>query len=215
MWGAIIAGAASVAGSLMSKKSSDKASSQAEQANEASLQMQREQLEFEKERYADWKAIYGPIQENLGNYYQNLSPEYYEAMGLEAFELERTNAMSRLDETLAQRGVTDSGLSASLRSDMAMQSATQRAQIRRQAPVQARQEQQDFLSLGMRADPAPSVSSALAQRSSFGQQSAMAAQGRAQQASMAAGQAFGSAVSTIGSGLSSYLDKNYSIGGSK
>lgn len=191
MFGAIISGVASLGGALLSKKSSDKASGQAAQAS-------AEQLAFEKERYEDWKAIYGPIQENLSNYYSNISPDYYEAMGLEAFELERTATMEQLDTVLAQRGLTDSGLATQLEADMGMQAATQRAKIRRQAPVQARQEQQDFLSLGLRADPAPSVSSALGQRTAYAQQ-------YAQQAGAAAGEAIGSAVSTIGSGLSEYL----------
>lgn len=191
MFGAIISGVASLGGALLSKKSSDKAS---QQASEASA----EQLAFEKERYEDWKAIYGPIQENLSNYYSNISPDYYEALGLEAFELERTAMMEQLDTVLAQRGLTDSGMAAQLKADIGMQSATERAKIRRQAPVQARQEQQDFLSLGLRADPTPSVSSALGQRTAYAQQ-------YAQQAGAAAGEAMGSAVSTIGSGLSEYL----------
>lgn len=191
MFGAIISGVASLGGALLSKKSADKASGQAAQAS-------AEQLAFEQARYDDWKAIYGPIQENLSNYYSNISPDYYEAMGLEAFELERTAMMEQLDTVLAQRGLADSGMAAQLEADMGMQAATQRAKIRRQAPVQARQEQQDFLSLGMRADPAPSVSSALGQRTAYAQQ-------YAQQAGVAAGEAMGSAVSTIGSGLSEYL----------
>ena len=97
--GAVVVG--SVAGAAISSRSADKASSRAAAAQDA-------QLAFEYEKYDDWMATYGPIQDNLANYYQNLTPDYYAAVGLEAFEQQQQASMLRVEENLAQRGLSDS-----------------------------------------------------------------------------------------------------------
>ena len=182
--GAAITAVGSVAGAVISSKASSKASRQAADAQDA-------QLAFDMERYYDWQNIFGGVQENLANYYNSISPDYYVAAGLEVFEKEREAQMSKLNETLAQRGLSNSGLAATVATEDAISSAEARASIRREAPRQAREDQSRFLQIGMGQNPGSSVSSTLGNI-------ATNAQTQANQASQAAGQAMSSAISTTG-----------------
>lgn len=194
-WSAVAVAGASVAGSLISSNASSKASKSASAAS-------KEQLEFDKQRYEDWKNVYGPIQDNLSSYYSNLTPDYYETLGLEAFELERNNAMDSIETSLAQRGITDSGVATQIKAEADLGAATTRAQIRRQAPAQLAQEQMNFLAVGQGANPANSVSSTLSQQANSARQTANSA-------ASASGQAWNSAIQSVGSlvgtGLSTYF----------
>lgn len=185
--GPVIAAAGSVIGSVISSKASSKASQRAADA-------QNNQLNFDMERYDDWQNIFGGVQENLSNYYNSISPDYYIASGLEAFEKEREAQMGKLNETLAQRGLSNSGLAATVATEDAIASAEARASIRREAPRQAREDQSRFLQIGMGQNPGSSVSSTLGNI-------AANAQTQANQASQAAGQAMSSAVSSTGKAI--------------
>ena len=182
--GAAIAAVGAVAGGVMSSQASSKASKRAADAQDA-------QLSFDMERYDDWQNIFGGVQENLANYYNSISPDYYVAAGLEVFEKEREAQMGKLNETLAQRGLSNSGLAATVATEDAISSAEARASIRREAPRQAREDQSRFLQIGMGQNPGSSISSTLGNI-------ATNAQTQANQASQAAGQAMSSAISTTG-----------------
>lgn len=184
---AAVVAAGSIAGSVMSSRASSKASQRAADAQNA-------QLSFDMERYDDWQNIFGGVQENLSNYYSSISPDYYVAAGLEAFEKEREAQMGKLNETLAQRGLSNSGLAATVATEDAISSAEARASIRREAPRQAREDQSRFLQIGMGQNPGSSVSSTLGGI-------AANAQTQANQASQAAGQAMSSAVSSTGKAI--------------
>lgn len=184
---AAVVAAGSIAGSVMSSRASSKASQRAADAQNA-------QLSFDMERYDDWQNIFGGVQENLSNYYNSISPDYYVAAGLEAFEKEREAQMGKLSETLAQRGLSNSGLYATVATEDAIASAEARANIRREAPRQAREDQSRFLQIGMGQNPGSSVSSTLGGI-------AANAQTQANQASQAAGQAMGSAISSTGKAI--------------
>lgn len=185
--GAAIAAVGAIGGSVISSQASSKASKRAADAQDA-------QLSFDMERYDDWQNIFGGVQENLANYYNSISPDYYVAAGLEAFEKEREAQMGKLNETLAQRGLSNSGLAATVATENAISSAEARASIRREAPRQAREDQSRFLQIGMGQNPGSSVSSTLGSI-------ATNAQTQANQASQAAGQAMSSAVSSTGKAI--------------
>lgn len=182
--GAAVAAVGSVTGAVMSSRASSKASKRAAEAQDA-------QLSFDMERYDDWQNIFGGVQENLANYYNSISPDYYVAAGLEAFEKEREAQMGKLNETLAQRGLSNSGLAATVATENAISSAEARASIRREAPRQAREDQSRFLQIGIGQNPGSSVSSTLGSI-------ATNAQTQANQASQAAGKAMSSAISNTG-----------------
>jgi len=183
-WGAVAVAGVSLVGSAMSKKSADKATASADRnaANE---------LAFNQQRYDDWKEVYGPIQDNLAQYYGSITPDMYEVQGLEAFNKELEFEQTKLNESLAQRGITDSGVAAQLEAQQSLGAAQTRAQIRMQAPALAAEEQSRFLQIGLGQNPANSVANTLSNQSMMSRQNATAQQ-------QAAGQAAAAAVGELG-----------------
>lgn len=191
-WAAAVPAIASVGGALLSSNSASKDAKRAANADKAALA-------FEQEKYDDWMNVYGDIQSNLGKYYNSLTPEYYEAVGLEAFEKERQTAMTRLNEHFAQAGISPrSGVALSIKSQQDMEAARSRADIRRSAPSMAAEEKRQFLQVGLGQNPGAGLGAQLGNQ-------AIAANTRAAQSSKAAGQAVSSALSTVGTALGDYL----------
>ena len=145
MTGAIIGSA--VLGAA-SSASASKASNSAD-ASTASSQASAAQLAFSKEQYEDWKSVFGDVQDNLAAYYKNLTPASIEASGVQALNTEYAAASKNLTQSLAQRGISSSGLEAQAMTDLAQKQAQDTANVRVQAPIMAAQEQMKFLSLGL------------------------------------------------------------------
>lgn len=163
----------------------------ARKANRTSKNAQADQMAFEQEKYDAWNEVYGPIQDNLSSYYQNVSPDYYATMGLEAFEKEYQTSLQRLDESFAQRGIaTDSGIAASIEAQGELNAAEQRAGIRRDSERMAAEDKQNFLQVGLGQNPGNSMSSALSNAASNASADARAAD-------QATGQAFQALGSTL------------------
>lgn len=192
-WGIVGGAAISAVGGLLSSKESGK-------AGEAAADTQEAELAFAREQYDDFKEVFGPLQDNLSDYYTNLTPDYYAAVGLETAKKEEEALIARLDESLAQRGLSDSAVGESIKAQVEIAGSENRAKIRRDSVVQAKEEQRSFLQIGLGQNPAGSVSSALR-----GQSDAAAA--FAARSEAAAGQAVQSAVSTIGKGVSDYFNR--------
>lgn len=190
-WGLVaVAGATVVSGAMSSKAAGD--------AADASSDAAAAQLAFEQQRYDDWQAVYGPIQDNLSNYYQNVTPEYYAAVGLETFEQQYQTSLKRMDETFAQRGIDpSSGLAASMEAQAELAAAETRAGIRRDSERQAAEDQSRFLQIGLGQNPASSVSGALSQQTQMAQQQSIAAQ-------QAAGQAWAAAIPAVGQAVTAW-----------
>lgn len=188
-----VAGAV-VVGAGISAYSADKASKRAEKSADVAIG-------FEQEKYDDWQEVYGPLQDNLANYYENVSPDYYAATGLETFEQQYQTALTRMDENLAQRGIDpSSGIAASLESQGELNAAETRASIRKDAPRQAMEDKSRFLQIGLGQNPGSSFSSALQNKANLQTQQA----GYAQQA---AGTAIASAIPTVGRAIDSYVSQ--------
>ena len=179
-----------VLGAGMSASASRKATKSAQQSEAAALA-------FAKEQYQDWLDVFGPIQTNLSNYYQNLSPSRIEAQGREAIELERDQWLGRIDEDFAARGLTDSALAGSAVMSVERDTAMAKANVSANAERAAAQEKLNFLSIGFGQNPASNLQNTLNQQ-------AQSARGRASDAQYAAGQAIGSAVNTAGTALADY-----------
>ena len=193
-WGLVAVAGATVVTGVMGNVSANRARGDANAAAAA-------QLEFEQQRYDDWNAVYGPIQENLATYYANVTPEYYASVGLETFETQYQTALKRLDEDFAQRGIDpQSGIALSLRDQAELDAAETRAGIRRDAPRMAAQDQQNFLQIGMGSDPSNSMSQTLADQNRYAQQ-------MSQNADIAAGRGWSNAISTVGRGIDAYNNR--------
>ena len=188
-----IAGAA-IVGGVVSNNASKRATESAEK-------MAASELEFNQQRYSDWKDVYGSIQDNLSDYYTNLSPDMYEAQGLEAFNAEYQKAQDSVATSLAQRGITDSGLSTQLEQQGALSAAQSRAAIRMDAPAKVASLQSNFLQIGLGQDPSGDIAGTLARGTNNSQNVAT-------QAQIAAGQATGNAVTEIGNAATAIANYN-------
>jgi hypothetical protein len=194
-WGLTAVAGATVLSAGMSRNAAKGATNAASDASAA-------ELAFAQEQYDDWKEVYGPLQDNLSEYYTNLTPEFYEAVGLENLESQLQISNQRLDEMFAQRGIDpSSGIAASIEAQGELDAAEARAGIRRDAERQVAEDKTRFLQIGLGQNPASSVQNTLARQSSTMQQ-------QANLANQAAGQAVGSAIQTIGTGISDYVTKN-------
>lgn len=190
---------ATVVGGVMQKNAADDATESARQASS-------EQLAFEREQYDDWQEIYGPLQENLADYYTNLTPEFYEAVGLQNYQKELQDTQANIRERLAQSGLsTRSGVEQSLLAQSEIEAAESRASIRSEAQRQVNEDKTRFLQIGLGQNPSSSLSQTLAQRSSN-------LQSIANQQQQASGQATAAAVESVGTALSEYFN-NSNTGG--
>ena len=193
-WGLTAVAGATLVGAGMQSRSASKATDAAQQAS-------AEQLAFQREQYEDWQEIYGPLQENLADYYSDLTPEFYEAIGLQNYEQELQQSMADIERSIAQSNLTDkSGVEQSLLAQAELAGAEERADIRLQAERATQEDKTRFLQIGLGQNPAPSLGQTLAQRSATTQQIAT-------QQQQAAGQATGQAVQAIGTALSGYFNK--------
>jgi hypothetical protein len=108
-----------------------------------------EQLAFQREQYDNWKSIYGDLQENLGNYYKNLSPDDYISRGVTAINKEYEVANKQVTTQLAQRGISNSGIAAAALTSLDQQGAAARANVRDTAGEQVNAQKMGFLGLGL------------------------------------------------------------------
>lgn len=210
--GAIIGAAAIGAGSsYLSAKSQSKAASAAYSSADAASQLEyevsMEQLNFAKEQYSDWEDIFGPVQQNLSDYYSNISADSVASQGIQSIEQEFTRSRQALDTALAKRGITNSGATAQSLTDLESTRMLGRADVQANAASEAAQQQANFMNLGygQQAQLQNSISSAYSnQMSSLGNQ-ASTQLGLAQNYSNNAAQAYSGIGSSIGSGISSYM----------
>ena len=141
--------AVGVVGAVTSMNAADKAAAGQNAATAAATKASAEQLAFQKEQYQDWKDIYGDVEENLSEFYQNYDAEEVTSLGLQNIEKEYAASKDVLIKELAQRGMDTSGLTAAALTSLAGQKASGKAQVRAEAPLKAAQAQGEFLALGM------------------------------------------------------------------
>lgn len=180
-----------VLGAGMANNASKRATKAAQQSEAASLA-------FAQQQYDDWLDVFGPIQNNLSNYYKNLTPARIEAQGREAIELERDQWLSRVEEGFAARGLSDSALAGSAVADIERSTAVAKAGVSASAEQMAAQEKLNFLTLGYGQNPAGNLQNTLNMQ-------AQGARSRANDAQYAAGQAIGSGLTTAGTALADYF----------
>ena len=216
MSGGAIIGAAAI-GAVASNSAASKASSSANAAMasadaQAQLQfeMGMEQLDFQKQQYEDWEAIFGPIQENLSSYYQNLTPDSYAAQGLQGLQQSYQVSRQNLDKNLASRGISDSGVAAAAQTQLEASRMSIAAGIKQSANDQVTQQQSSFLGLGLGQQGAlqAGVANSYSNLSNiYGQQSANN-MSMSQTYSSQAAQANAGIGQSIGQGVSTYMTYN-------
>ena len=220
MSGGAIAGAAVVgAGASMysgkqAAKSANKASDRAAASADAQTALGYEQLDFNKQQYDDWNAIFGDTQKTLASYYNTLSPEFFASTGLQNIEQEYTRSRTQLDANLAKRGISNSGVAADDFSTLEAARMMGRADVRNKAETQVRAEQVNFLAVGkgQQSQLQANMNSAYGNiANSFGQQ-AGTQYGLANQYTQQANQAYAGVGTSIGSGINAYMMHNATSG---
>lgn len=146
--GGIIGGITDAIG-LTDYAGQEAAQKSASKAADYSYNLAKENIAFQKEQYNDWKAVYGDLQENIGKYYKELTPEKITTLGLQNQQKEYQAALKTIETTAAQRGITNSGLEFAAKSSATMQNATARATIRTTAEDAVKAQQLEFLKVGL------------------------------------------------------------------
>ena len=106
--------------------------------------MAEDNIAFQKEQYTDWKAVYGELQDNLGDYYSTLSSSKYATQAIQANQQEFAKTSKQLDVSLAQRGLSNSGAQAASMTAMSQQLAQANATARYTAVDTVKQQQLGF-----------------------------------------------------------------------
>lgn len=212
---AIIGAAAIGAGSsALSAKSASKASKAATSSADAAAQLQyeasSEQLAFSKQQYEDWQNIFGPIQDNLSSYYKNLSSDTVASLGIQNIEKEYARSSQLLDQSLAKRGIANSGATTQGITQLESARMLGRAEVQANAPMVAAQQKQGFLSigLGVQQQATAGINSAYGNQISLLGQQATNATNQATNYSNQAAAGYAGIGSSVGQGINTYMTYN-------
>jgi hypothetical protein len=111
--------------------------------------LSREDAEFQRSQYQDWKDVYGDLQTNIGEYYEALGPERIISQGLEAEQKEFQSTRANITKSLAQRGLSGSGIEAEAITQLENQRYVGRANVRATAEQRVVEQKQGFLGIGL------------------------------------------------------------------
>lgn len=199
-WVAVAIGGGAVVGAAASIYTGDQAGKSQDKAIKAQSEASQAQIDFQKQQYSDWKDVYGDTQDNLASYYNNLTPDSIEALGISKIQQAHNNSVKQLDQQLAQRGLGSSGAEALGLTMLEQNKANNIANVRANAPQQVADKQMQFLGLGL------GNQSALQQgiAGAYGNQANIAGQ-QAIAYGNQAGSAYNTAGQAIGSGINNYM----------
>ena len=201
MTGAIVGGA--VVGGLFANKAAGKASASADSATAAASKASEAELAFARENQARWDEVFGPTQDNLAKYYNNLDPNSVAATNVVGIQQAYQESQKQIDIQLAQRGMGNSGLSAELMSKNLYSNEQSKAQARADAPQQVAAQQSSFLGLGMGLES--SLNSSIAAAYQGQQEIANSRYTSAIQAQSAANTSMGQIIGGSTQAMTSYL----------
>lgn len=207
---AAVGAASSYSASKSASKSADKAYASADAASKLEFETSMAQLDFQKEQYADWENIFGPIQDNLSSYYKNLSADSVASLGIQNIEQSYVQSRQNLDTQLAKRGITNSGATAAGLTSLENTRMLGKAEVRSTAEQTVAQQQLGFLSagLGLQSGLQQGVSNAYSNQANILGQQSTAATNSANNYSNQAAQAYSGIGSSVGTGISSYMQYN-------
>ena len=207
---AVLGAGASIYAGEKAADSADKASNRAAASADAQTALGYEQLDFNKQQYDDWNAIFGDTQKTLASYYNTLSPEFFASTGLQNIEQEYTRSRTQLDAALAKRGISNSGVAADDFSTLEAARMMGRADVRNKAETQVRAEQANFLAVGkgQQSQLQANINNSYGNlANSYGNQ-ANTQYGLATNFTNQANQAYAGVGQSIGSGINAYMMHN-------
>jgi len=146
---AVVSAGAAIYSAYESGEQADQAQSSQEQAMAQQQAIADEQMAYQQELRSQWDQTFGSVERNLSDYYNNLSPEKLTTAGVQANQESFQAVQKQLQQTLAQRGISGTGVEAQGLTQLAVSQAQQDANVRVNAPQQVAQQQQGFYSLGI------------------------------------------------------------------
>ena len=207
---AAVGAIASTSAAKSASKSAAAATSSADAAAKLQYEASSEQLAFSKQQYDDWQNIYGPIQDNLSSYYKNLSSDTVASLGIQNIEKEYNRSSQLLEQTLAKRGITNSGATTQGITQLESARMLGRAEVQANAPMVAAQQQQGFLSigLGVQQQATAGINSAYGNQISLLGQQAANSISQANNYSNQAAAGYAGIGSSVGQGINTYMTYN-------
>lgn len=133
-------------------ESGKKAGEEAERANELAVKAQQQQeeiLQAQETSLEAWRGVYGDTEQNLREFYNNLTPQRLAATGLAQHQKQLEAAQVEIDRSFTQRGIYAPAARASLKQQALLESAKTKAKIRSESELKAAEAKQGFLSLGL------------------------------------------------------------------
>lgn len=197
----VATGAAGAAGSAQQSKDARKDARKAAEKQEEAADAQ---LAFQKEQYDDWQNVYGPVRENLSNFYQDLTPETFTASGLAQISEQYEATQVQYERQFAQRGI-DSPAQDLMQQQASLSAGKAKAELRHSAPLQLAQAEQSFLSNSVTNPAATGVSNAYGNQANLYGQETREAQAREAQATSDMWGSISGIGSSISSGVTGYL----------
>lgn len=193
-----------------SSESANAATASADAAAQLQYKISSEQLAFSKQQYDDWQSIYGPIQDNLSSYYKNLSSDSIASLGIQSIEKEYSRSSQLLEQTLAKRGITNSGATTQGVTQLESARMLGRAEVQANAPMVAAQQKQGFLSigLGVQQNAVSGINTAYSNQVSVLGQQAGNNLAQAQNYTNQAAAGYAGIGSSIGQGINTYMTYN-------
>lgn len=166
MWGVVAAVAGTFLGGLFSKEQSDETAAAIRYQAELEYKAAMEQLAFGKEMWQDWQQDYGVVQDQVGQYYANLT----DVVLKQQYEMANIDASNALYKTYEQ---SSKNLAAQMnRSGMANSGAAVAANLQLQSQMLSDKARNAWQTEQLKAN---------AQNVIMGQKASWAAQGQAQQ----------------------------------
>lgn len=151
-------GSSAIGGSSSKKASHNAAQASAAQIElgYAGLDLQKQGFELTKQQYEDakaeydrWKRVYGPLQEDLGTYYRNLTGQKLSAREVSNIQAASEKASDKIVQSLAQSGRANSGLESYLLAQNAYGAELDKANARSTADERAQAQKLNFLGVGL------------------------------------------------------------------
>ena len=123
-------------------------------AADKQAEIAKDQLDFQKEMYDKWYGVYGTLQEDMGTYYKNLTGEKISAKERQALQIAAQNAQKDLSSAMTAKGITGSGIEASMMGSIEWEAERAKALSQANAEDKAMSAKMGFLGLGVGKDTA-------------------------------------------------------------
>ncbi len=152
MWGAIIGLVGGVSQSIQAQgayESSMDYSKRNAALSQQQMDFNTEQLLQSQYELQSLEAIFGPVRQNLADYYSNMTPETYEARMNENIGQQYDASMKQMDAEMARRGIEGSGIQASAISEISTEKARQQSATQQQSEDYVANQQSQWLQQGL------------------------------------------------------------------